>query len=169
MIHLDINPIKCFIRSNFIHKEDNPFSSCKAEIFSIGVYPGHYPTFNVMIEGKYFYNYVPANVLNIKEDFPKTSSLEELSYQNCIAGEAVLNEIAYLKNKQVSMFNREKKFSGYGVYHSNIDWYNDNDSLNLIIGNNGQFYFRPNYRIVFGDSQELPKLNKIREEYKWKL
>lgn len=167
MIHLDISPIKCFIKRDFIYK-DNIFTPCKAEIFSVAVYPGHYPTFNVMVEGKYFYNYVPSNVLNIKDDFSKGSTLEELSYQNCIDGEAVLNEIAYLKNKQVSIFNRQRNFSGYGIYHSNIDWYNDNDSLNLIIGIDGQFYFRPNYRIIFSELQELPKLNKIREEYKWK-
>lgn len=167
MIHKDITPIKAFILSSFLFDDPKDPTVKKCKIFSISSYPGHVPTFNILIEDKYIYSYVSSEQLSKTENFEDVT-LEKLCYENCVSGDFSWNEFEYLKNKTVTIFNKDKTFQCKGKYIGTMDWYNENNSLHLIEGNDGCFYFRPNHKVIFTDNSSdlLPPFKKIKQEFK---
>lgn len=170
MIHFDIKPFDTYVRQEFIYDFKvgfDKFLDCK--VFSVSSYPGHVPTFNILIEDKYIYSYLPINAFtNSPHNNVKPIPIDS-SYFNCPSHTLSVNVFDHLLNKRCHIYHRDGKWCGDGKYRMTFDWFNDNELCHLIEKSDGYFMLWPSHKLIFSDSIEdkLPKFKKSHHE--WKL
>lgn len=155
--HFNIKPIQCYINEKYLYDMDESKTGmlpCK--LISVSSYKGHVVTFNVLIEDRYLFSYIPANAFGLNK-----LSIEECSYHNCPSNEA---SVVYFDFDECFVYGKDKKLIGKGNYQFTIDWHNDNEMLHFIMINN-IFMFVPNHKLSFKEAK-LPDFKKLKQEFK---
>jgi hypothetical protein len=168
-IHFDIKPFTCLIRGEFLfdfQSNHGKYYPCK--VFAVSSYPGHVPTFQVLVEDKYLYSYVPVHAL---VEFPIRFSgfMEEYSYFNCPSGQLTVHTFESLDDEYCQVYNKDGSWRGVGSYMMTFDWQDDNQLCHLI-NQGGCFMLWPSHKIIFSTDKtsQLPGYKKIHSEWKLK-
>jgi len=145
--HFSIKPIDIEIdESLFTLKNKNII---KGKIIALDIYIGEAITFTILLENGTIYNYIPVDKVFWKIN--KTHfNMDELVYNNSISNEVTLDTIQYLEDKTINCYFKNANKWVKGMYIFSIDWYLDNDLLNFVKLDNGQFAFLPNHKILIG-------------------
>ena len=99
-----------------------------------------------------------------KETKEELYGLKELVYNNSISNEVTIDIFDYLKDKKAQVYIKQRDQWIEGEYLLSIDWYKDNDLMNFIKLDNGQFAFLPNHKMLFG---EVPNEFKPYKKARW--
>lgn len=165
-IHFDINPIPCLVRKEYLFDLKSEFKKFEpASIFAVSSYPGHLLTFNVLVNDKFIYSYLPAHALVMREC--ESLHPEDITYFNCPSGELAIHSFAALQKQRCSVFNRNGSYRCTGKYLMTFDWYQDNELAHLIQQTDGRFLVWPSHKLVFDtDTISLPPFKKLHMEWK---
>lgn len=164
-------PIKGFIRQDVLY-DMNPNkinNYLKCLIIGINSYPGHVPTFQIIVDDTSIFSYIPPHLLlsTISSLSKKdTFSLKELVYHNCPDEKFSINRLDYLIDyPSLSVYLKDRQIWRTAKYLFTMDWYAGNDLLHCLILQNGQFGFFPNHKISLGE-RKLSSYCKLHQEWK---
>ena len=73
---------------------------------------------------------------------------------------------AALKNIKLAYCKKDDSWHKVVEYVLTVDWYKDNDLLNLVKLENGYFAFLPNHKLKMNEERSFKKYNKIRNTFK---
>ena len=167
LIHRSLNPISCYVNLIVTQNFKGEDKWVKAKIIGISSYPGYYPTFTVLIEGKYFFNNVPIHCLAPTERGSKYE-IRYAYFEKVVSGKFVITTYDYLVGQFITFFDKDgKRMYDHADYLFTIDWYNNNVCLNLLSTPDG-FLFRPNHKIIINASIDdtLPAYKKLTVDFK---
>lgn len=135
------------------------------EVFAVSSYPGHALTFNVMIDGKYLYHYLPVMALCSKTG--PSLSFTDSTYFNCPSGELSVKTFDSLKEVECQVFNRDGTRRCGGTYRTTFDWFLDNELCHLIEQDDGNYSLVPSHKLIFSNDQKLklPSFKKLHSEF----
>jgi hypothetical protein len=171
LVHAEIPPIKTEIRAEYLYDLDptreGQFLPCTA--FAVSSYPGHAPTFKVLLEDGGLFSYIPPTALldRGKAAGQVMLDLRDLAYDNCASGEICVSRFTALAGRLQAFFKHRNLWLA-GEYLCTIDWYMENNLTHLVALENGQYAFVPSHKAKFQDGERaLPELRKLHVE--WKL
>lgn len=170
MIHASIKGTRVFVRSEFLHDMDAAFRG-KLEAglaFALSSYPGHTPTFKVLLDGGSVFSYLPPHALLTREQLPEPElSLEQLVYHNCPNGRFSVSTFADLQVGKARVFIKKLGVWLPGTYQFTVDWYEGNDLVHCIHLENGQVTLLPSHKVKFNDGAcEFPGYRKLHAEWR---
>ena len=171
-VHVDIDPIKAWVREDVLHNMDKKYegSYVPCTIVAFSSYPGHAPTFHILLNNSSLFYYVPTHLLFTVD--PRAANftrleLIDLVYHNCPSPEFSLSKLDYISNAtELSVYLKYPNLWVHGTYLWTVDWYRGNDVLHAIILGNNQIAFIPNHKISL-DKRDLPQYKKLK--YEWKV
>jgi len=165
-VHVSINPIKAYVREDVLYNMDTSKITkvIPCTIVGFSSYPGHVPTFQIIVDNSSIFYYIPPHLIFSKKDFSCIYDLNQLVYHNCPDHKFSLNKLNYLM-KDIYVFMKHNSLWHEAKYLFTIDWYRGNDVLHCLILDIGQFVFMPNHKISLY-SKELPKYLKLKKEFK---
>jgi hypothetical protein len=155
---VDISPIKCYIREEFLINESSE-EYLHGEIIGISSYEHCLPTFQVLIDNSFLYSDVPLSELTHKKDV-KTKPLTDTCHIKCPSFDIDVFKHEIFKNRCISFYDIPCMVYKKGVYLLSVDFYTDNEMIHLIKGDDGYFYFAPNHKINWSGKSFLPKYKK---------
>jgi hypothetical protein len=171
-VHVDIDHIKAWVREDVLYNMDKKYETTyvQCRIIAFSSYPGHAPTFHILLDNSSLFYYVPPHLLHTidprKYDYAALG-LTDLVYHNCPDHEFSLSKLDYLTNTpDLSVYLKRSNIWACGTYLWTVDWYRGNDVLHAIVLGNGQISFMPNHKISL-DKKELPQYKKLK--YEWKV
>ncbi len=152
-------PIKALVDTEFLTGQPRPqgtekYSECL--LLAVSCYTGHYPTFKILVllTGAIF-DYVGLDVLYwhiMNQD--KLVDIKFLCPKVCPSNTqiAIVEPPEYFKDKIFKVFfiQQGKNFGyqrGLKILFT-VDWMEDNENLNFVTLDNGQFAFVPNHKLV---------------------
>lgn len=167
-------PIKALVDTEFLTGQPRPqgtekYSECL--LLALSCYTGHYPTFKILVlsTGAIF-EYVGLDVIYWKLPITQTQVEPRLKLQDikllcpkvCPSNTqiALVEPPEYLKDKTFKVFFIQQG-KNYGSLQSHellftVDWMEDNENLNFMKLENGQFVFVPNHKLVMLLSKDKP-------------
>jgi hypothetical protein len=168
LVHSDITPLKALVQKRVLYDMDPVIPEnehMKCVIFGVSSYTNFAPTFQIMVEEKSIFSYVPPHLLLVKSSINSHSffELKDLVYHNCPDVEFAVSVSKYLC-KPLYVYLKNRDLWILGKYLFTMDWYHGNDLLHCIILENGQIGFFPSHKISFGKNS-LPDFKKLRQEW----
>jgi len=163
--HYSIEPIDIIIDEK-VFTESKLSNTIRGKIIALDIYPNEAITFTILLDNGTIYNYVPVHLVQWKNTVnTEVYNLNELVYNNSLSNEVTIDVFNHLKDLKCNCYIKQKDSWVTGEYILSIDWYKDNDLLNFIKLENGQFAFLPNHKILFGDvKREFQPYKKARWE-----
>lgn len=169
-VHVEVPPIAGFVRTDVLHGAVEPFTGGweEATAFAVQSYPGHAPTWKVLLKNGAVFDYVPLHGFS---QFPRatTLTLSDLAYFNCPAGEVCCQSFEHLKGPVRACFpkGRNEHLWHTGTYLFTVDWFTENESVNVIALESGAIAFVPNHKLLIGAAglAALPDYQKMRAEW----
>jgi hypothetical protein len=155
-------PIKALVDTEFLTGQPRPqgtekYSECL--LLALSCYTGHYPTFKILIlsTGAIF-EYVGLDVLYWKPPIIQNQQIESRIKLLCPVvcpsntQVALVEPPEYFKGKTFKVFFIQQG-KNYGFLSAHellfiVDWMEDNENLNFMKLDNGQFAFVPNHKLV---------------------
>jgi hypothetical protein len=171
-VHRNIPPFTAFLSTEFLYDQDYEkiglFELC--QVYAISSYQGHCLTFKVILKSNgALFDYIPIHALNIgaakQVDIP--FSMEELTFGiNCPSNDIAINEFSFIRDNKVlpwCYFPKSDKWVKATKYICTVDWYTENENVNLFVLENGQVATVPNHKLLFKEEKptELPGYKKI--------
>jgi len=153
--HYSIKPIDIFIDEKLFTEKESKIIN--GRIIAIDIYPKEAITFTILLDNGTIYNYIPVDKVfwvNPKKRLdPLTFEMKDLIYNNSLSNEVTIDIFDYLVTDidAARCFIKQKQKWQSARYILSIDWYNDNDLLNFMKLENGQFAFLPNHKILFNN------------------
>lgn len=137
---------------------------------SVWSYPGHQPTFNVLLDDGSIFSYLPAAAF--EGGFYGTLQWPLWTHCGivCPSKAFIYYESKTFEDRNlfIHCFSPEKKYLGAGNYCFTIEWPYENENLHFMeIGSN--YFFIPNHKMLLTkDIQEpkLPSWKKLNSEWK---
>jgi hypothetical protein len=141
-------------------------------VFAVSSYPGHMLTFQVLVEDKFIFSYIPVHALTndyVAKELPD----KQATYFNSPSCDLTVHIFNDLLNKRCVVFDRagNQIDSGAG-YCMTFDWHNDNQLCHLVIVNDNYMLW-PSHKLIFLDDKikdediKLPAFKKLHQE--WRL
>ena len=166
--HYPIKPIKAYVFKNFLTDDHNDKSNffIECEIIGLCLYEGEAITFDIVLNDGSIFNYIPPH--KIKHDISTHFSigLSNLVYHNCKSMEITVSYMDALKNIKLAYCKKDDSWHKVVEYVLTVDWYKDNDLLNLVKLENGYFAFLPNHKLKMNEERSFKKYSKIRNTFK---
>ena len=134
MNHCSITkPFKAFVRRSLLYNLDPVFGGVlECKMFGISSYAGHYPTFQILVDGGAMFSYVPAHMLSTLE--PSCSfELSDLVYHKCSSDQISYTVFEALLNQKAVAFVGPKLQQIKSEYVGTVDWYKGNELLHLLL------------------------------------
>lgn len=155
----------CYLLSNQVYNEEDIVTNfLKCDIIGLCVYKDECLTFLIKLEDGEVFSYIPIHSVFWKpiDNSDNRIDLTNLVYVNCPDYDIKINYIDYL-NVELSCYlkNLDKWLSGR--YVCTIDFYNDNELLNLLKLDNGNFALLPFHKLKF---KSLKDINRCFNNYK---
>lgn len=161
---VEIPPIKAYVKETFLYDMD-PQKTELLPCFLYGVtsYPGYTLTFDIWLRdtGGTF-AFMPLHALQATREKPSvTLDLEDLTCRNCPDPEIAVSSSEFLKEKPVYAYLKRRNLWMLAEYILSVDWYKENELVNIVRLENGQFAALPNHRLLFGKKlDKLPDYKK---------
>lgn len=166
-VHANLNPTKAKVCESVLYNMDpkkNRYVPC--QIIGVSSYPGHAPTFQIVVENSSLFSYIPPHFLQLRSgNVDRLWGLDDLVYHNCPSAEFALSELEYLRDKELQVFLKKSKVWTQGKYFFTLDWYAGNDLLHCLILESGQPAFLPQHKLLL-DKQEFKPYQKLRQEWR---
>lgn len=166
-IRSDIEAFDCLVRREYLYdmkQGHGEFNTCK--VLGASSYKGHLLTFDILVEGKYMFHYIPVRALASTQLNPL--DMTECNYFNCPSEIVMVHIFNRLRGQKCYVYNRDGKHCGQGIYKMTFDWPNDNQLCHLIDSNN--FRLWPSHKVVFDKGKEVPELPGFKKMHsEWKL
>ncbi len=165
VVHAEFSPFTAVVENRVLHDDDpsvDGWTLCK--VFAISSYPGHVPTFQVMLENGAMFSYVPPHRLRQwapSDAFPERFELADLVYHECRDEKITVNRYDLLTRSPCRAYLHKQKRWLDAVYVATVDWYMGNDLLHLVTLENGQFAFLPSHKVMFAEGTTLPTYKKL--------
>lgn len=163
--HADIEPFKAKLDIRVLQDMTGPPGWVDVKVFAVASFEGHTPTFQVLVEDSYLFDYVPIHMLASKEVSHRLE-LGSLVYANAPKGRITVNHHAYLAGRTCDVYNRAGLRELWGTYMFTVDWIDDNFNLHMVRRSDGHFCLWPSHKITFGKGMGLPDWKKLRQEWK---
>ena len=156
-VHVSIPPVKTYVAKKFLYDMDEAYEGQweRCKIFAVSSYKSVALTFKAVIcsNGGVF-DYLPPHAFSQTKTTPEFD-LGDLCYQPCPSWNITVTVHDELKTypcwvwiKRLAMFTK-------GHYHCSVDWYDENESVNIIQLKNGQITAAPNHKSLF--AKEMPQ------------
>lgn len=166
---VSFDPIKALIRREYLYNmsehEKGCYTSCS--IIAASAYKGQTLTFTVLVQDRYIYSDVPISAL-VSHQIALRFDLKQLAAVNCPAFEIEHYSIKAFENRAARIFIKGFKDVLVGKYICTFDFYTDNELLNLMVLDEGQFILVPNHKLDFNleDKISLPDYKKNRNTWR---
>lgn len=166
-IHFELNgEISILVRKEYLYNLESGFDEfIPAKLLAISSYPGHVPTFKVLVKDKYIFSYLPIQALASKEVEPM--ALKDANYFNCPSETLSISYFYSLGPCRV--FNKDGSYLDDGIVVCTLDWYRDNELGHVVKLENGNYVIRPSHKLIFNFDkdkvEDLPKYKKLRHEW----
>lgn len=170
LVHASIHPIKAVVREDVLYDMDPSKTSKTVPCQLVGVtsYKGSVPTFQIVAEGDSLFSYVPPHLISTDIKEPHFDySLKTLVYHNCPDVEFALSTWDFMKDRELSIFLRDRKMWVMGTYLFTLDWYTGNDLLHAVRLQNGQVGFLPQHKILLNGATAFRSYKKL--HYNWSV
>lgn len=162
--HYSINNINGYVRKGLLYNNDSiELINCK--IISLCLYKNETLCFDIVLEDGSIFNYIPLHEIYHNKEFDKNIELKDLVYHNSPSINISLNYINELNNLKLAYLKYKDEWIEVIEYIVTIDWYKENDLLNLVKLNNGYFALLPNHKLKMNKEKSFEKYSKIRESY----
>lgn len=170
-VHAEIKPFKALVHEKFLYDMDESKTGLiKCVVIAVSSYPGHALTFTIHIpETGGIFCYIPIHSLRSRRMHDaKLYDTAQLQVVNCIDEHISVTTLDYLVGKPVVCFLRNPKVKVIGKYLFSVDWYKQNELVNVIELENGQYCALPLYRSLYGvdANAELPDYKAIHSEWR---
>jgi hypothetical protein len=163
-VHADVGPIPCFVSELALYNNDpNKTAWVKGEIFSFSSYPGHAPTFNVLLDTGAVFSYIPCHLVrtSLGNSEPGVENLD-LVYHNCPIGPFTINKFKRLAETPCTAHFKRTGKQMRADYLFTVDWWAGNDLFHCLALTDGRIAFLPSHKVLFGDDTgELPDYKKL--------
>ena len=165
-----MNVIDTFVKKEYLYNlETGHGEFVKGTIIFINSYPGHQPTFDLLLEDGSVFCYLPVMALSSCEtNMCKEDPLPCL--KTCLSENFIMFENKELENKICQVFDEAKKWYSFGSLIVTLEWPNENQLLHLVVLDSGQYAIIENSKILFTDKKvkvtQLPNVKKLRQEWK---
>lgn len=169
--YYDLKPINAFVKSEQILKNSNE-SAIPCKIIALSIYKDEVITATIMLDCGAVFSYIPFNSLSLnpKSEFPY--ELRECHSVNSPDSNIDISYLESLKNSSLFFKHFGKDSWLPGEYICTVDFYKDNELVNLICDENGDLLLRPFHKILFNqEPKDIDKINfkqfkKQRKTYK---
>jgi hypothetical protein len=151
-VHADIPPLRCHVRAELLYGGDparvGELRACSA--FSVSSYPGHVPTFQILLPDGAVFSYVPPSGLVDPDKLAAPElELEDLVYFACPDERICVHRHAALEGEVLAYFKRKDLWLG-GRYLFTVEWWTGNDLCHAVALDNGQLAMLPHHKLKFG-------------------
>lgn len=158
----------CYVYSKqLIDDCEDEFLSC--DVIGICVYENECLTFLIRLEDGEVFSYIPPTSVFWKVPSDSRFSLEDLCYVNSPDNQISISQIENLKGMSSCYIKRLNKWIS-SEYLYTIDFFRENELLNLMKFENGNFAFLPFHKIKFKQmsliKKDFKKYKKQRLTYK---
>jgi hypothetical protein len=167
----DIKPIDVYVKTQYLRNFDEmPMLYKPGQIKSVWSYPGHEPTFSVVLNDGTIFSYLPVSAFNPTVSTTASPENHQPCGMLCPSENFILFETKLLKDKVVYCYSPQRGYLGIGKYQFSIEWPNENECVHLM-KLNGSLRLVPNHKmLVFDREQEtIPALpltwKKLRKEW----
>jgi hypothetical protein len=168
--HAEVTPIKAYVQETFLYDMDPAKTGLiTCYIFGVSSYPGYALTFTIWIpETGGTFAFVPLHALQgTKTAIPVPLALSDLTTRNAPDPEIAVCTYEFLKERPLQVFFKGKDLRMSVTYLFSVDWYKENELVNVILLENGQFAALPNHRVLFGVKRDkLPDYKKMHGEWR---
>jgi hypothetical protein len=170
-VHAPIPPLRCHVRAEHLYGMDparvGELVPCTA--FTISSYPGHVPTFQLLLGDGAVFSYVPPSALVEPAVLgPPELELEDLVYFACPDEQICVHRHHALEGDVLAYFKRRDLWLA-GRYLFTVEWWTGNDLCHAIALANGQLALLPHHKLKFGSGHApgFAPYRKIRKV--WRL
>lgn len=171
--HLEIKPITLFLNEDFLFRREKADSLVEVEVFALSSYPKSTLTAKIRIkENGAVFDFIPFHKLYWKKpakDLEKLD-LKDLVYCNSPSKWFCVHSFKHLKSIPVWCWFKNRNFWVKGEYVLTVDWYKDNENLNLVRLETGQMAALPNHKCLFLKDKPLeltfPAYRAIHDNWK---
>lgn len=169
----DIAPIPVLVKKDYLMNfEGGQGTYAKGSLVALWAYPGHMPTFTVLLEDGSIFSYLPAAAFVVRPvSCHEGLGPVQTSRVNCPSENFILYTTKMLTDHVVLCYSHEKEYLGVGKYFFSMEWPNENEVVHFVqVGSH--YHFIPNHKmLVFPKTPEtipaLPAWKKLREEWKY--
>ena len=149
--YYEIKPIKAFVDSKQILKEetDKPLA---CEIIALSIYKDEVITATIMLDNGAIFSYIPFSSLSINEQSSFKYNIQECHFVNAPDYEIAITYFKSLDDLYFKNFEKDEWFEGH--YILTIDFIKENELVNLIVDEDGDFLLRPFHKLIFGKTKE---------------
>lgn len=162
---IPINPIKVFVRQEYLYDMDANYKDkySTGQIVGITAYKGQTLTFEILVEGKYMYSNMPITSFCSQE---RTSilSFKSLANVNCPRHKIDVYRLN-LEKVYVGCYFKGTNQWKFGEYVLTVNFYTDNELLNLIKLDGGEYALVPNHKINWNADSELSDYKKSHQNW----
>jgi hypothetical protein len=167
-IHCKLNPIPVLLRKAFLYNFSIPHGDyVMAELIAVASYPGSVITFSAKItETGAIFSYLPAHAFCDRRSAAPASmvSMQASGSPSC-PDENV--HLSYWGLGEVAGYWPIEDRVVQGKYILTLDWPDSNELYHMFVGYDGEFYFRPNHKLLIDGTKEsrLPPYKKLKIEW----
>lgn len=175
MVHYNVAPINALMDSSVLYDlERNHRIPINVEIVGVSSYAGSVPTFNVIVEKKSIFSYVPPTMFYSKNfDLDEDGKIEEelvpwelndLCYTECPGNVCAVSQWDWLLGKQLNCFFPRRMQWVRGDYWFTMDWPEANELMHAVKLVSGRIAFVPNHKIQIESGEPnygLPDFKKL--------
>jgi hypothetical protein len=177
-LYHSIIPFEVFIPRSLLMRDAEMLDKEPGQAIGIFSYKGYVPSFKVLLNNGSVWDFcLPTYLryLNIGRDLTQEDlELPDLVYHNCPSCNFAVYVEPKLGEQPIDVYFKHSQRWSYGAqYLLTVDWWTDNESVNLVKLTNGQIAFVPNHKMlcrVGGPGHklptELPKYRAFKDEGK---
>jgi len=162
--------VDTFVKKEYLYNlEKGHGDFIKGTITFINSYPGHQPTFDLLLEDGSVFCYLPVMALSSWEtNMCKEDPLP--CRKTCPSENFIMFENKELEDKVCQVFDEANKWYSFGSLISSLEWPEDNQLLHIVHLDSGQYAIVENNRVLFTKTKtkvdQLPSWKKLRSEWK---
>lgn len=165
-VHAEVPKFRACVRAEYLYDMDPKRTGerVQCEVFGVSSYRGEALTVQAVLSDGSLFSYLPLTAIDsLGGGEPSPSlNLDDLSWGNCPSEEIAVTAFDFLRKTPVSCYFRTPRIWLAAAYLFTIDWYNDNEQLNVVELENGQFAAVPNHKAKFGHTERsLPPYKKL--------
>jgi len=169
----EIEPIPVLVKREYLENfEGGQGTYVNGTLQAVWAYPGHQPTFTVLLEDGTVFSYLPASAFtHTPLSCHQNIGAKEACSVYAPSDRFVLYKMKMLEQHTVLCYSREKLYLGVGRYHFSMEWPYENEVVHLFCVNNGAYHFVPNHKMLLLPQEpkkqipSLPTWKKLREEW----